>query len=181
MKGYVYKRCPCGTVRDAEGRRINCRKKHGSWSYVHELPTAPRTDAGGRPPRAASPPSARPERADRGIDKVKRGGYVETQRLEGRGVPRPVACRQGDASVLDPALLPRAHRALPPPRHSAISAWSTSRDTDVERLYVCMRELGRTAEPERPRPARSSDFCRPAPDPAGPPVERRRIDASTPL
>jgi integrase len=38
MKGFVYKRCPCGTIRDPNGKRINCQKKHGSWAYVHEGP-----------------------------------------------------------------------------------------------------------------------------------------------
>lgn len=38
MKGRVFKRCPCPTKRDANGRRVNCRKDHGSWSYVHDAP-----------------------------------------------------------------------------------------------------------------------------------------------
>ena len=63
MTGYVYKRCPCGTIKDGNGRRINCRKKHGSWTYVHELPSTsgrsftPQAGAalltGGPPPAAA--------------------------------------------------------------------------------------------------------------------------------
>jgi hypothetical protein len=41
MKGSTFKRCPCGTVRDAQGNRINCPKKHGTWYYAHELPPGP--------------------------------------------------------------------------------------------------------------------------------------------
>jgi hypothetical protein len=41
MKGYTYKRCHCGVVRDSGGKRVNCQKRHGSWYYVHELPPAP--------------------------------------------------------------------------------------------------------------------------------------------
>lgn len=33
MRGHIFKRCPCGPVRDEQGNRINCPKKHGSWSY----------------------------------------------------------------------------------------------------------------------------------------------------
>ena len=41
MKGSTFKRCPCGTVRDAQGNRINCPKRHGTWYYAHELPPGP--------------------------------------------------------------------------------------------------------------------------------------------
>ena len=41
MKGHTYKRCPCGVLRDRDGRRINCHKKHGSWYYAHEVPASP--------------------------------------------------------------------------------------------------------------------------------------------
>jgi len=38
MKGHTFKRCPCGSVRDEKGERINCPKRHGTWYYAHELP-----------------------------------------------------------------------------------------------------------------------------------------------
>ncbi len=41
MKGYTFKRCPCGSIRDEQGKRVNCPKRHGSWTYVHELPPGP--------------------------------------------------------------------------------------------------------------------------------------------
>ena len=41
MKGHTYKRCPCGVLRDRDGRRINCQKKHGSWYYAHEISASP--------------------------------------------------------------------------------------------------------------------------------------------
>ncbi|GII25466.1 site-specific integrase [Planosporangium mesophilum] len=41
MRGSVFKRCQC---RDANGKRIkNCRKPHGSWSYVVDAGTDPET------------------------------------------------------------------------------------------------------------------------------------------
>ena len=40
MKGRVFKRCTCPTKYDAKGKRINCRKDHGSWSYTHDAPDA---------------------------------------------------------------------------------------------------------------------------------------------
>lgn len=44
--GHVLKRCPCAPRRDAHGRRVNCAKRHGTWSFVHELP--PGSDGGRR-------------------------------------------------------------------------------------------------------------------------------------
>ena len=38
MSGHVYKRCPCDVQRDANGRKINCPKSHGSWNFVANLP-----------------------------------------------------------------------------------------------------------------------------------------------
>ena len=82
MKGHTYKRCPCGTIRDAEGRRINCSKKHGSWYYVHEL----RPTANGRR-RQTSKGGFTTEREARralteALDKVNRASYVEPTRLK---------------------------------------------------------------------------------------------------
>ncbi|MGH3262331.1 MAG: Arm DNA-binding domain-containing protein, partial [Trebonia sp.] len=34
MKGSTFKRCSCPVVKDEKGRRLNCPKRHGSWSYV---------------------------------------------------------------------------------------------------------------------------------------------------
>src|SRR5579872_5923364 len=43
MKGSTFKRCTCPVVRDAKGRRLNCQKKHGSWSYVLDIGIDPAT------------------------------------------------------------------------------------------------------------------------------------------
>ena len=58
MRGHTYKRCPCGVLKDAKGKRVNCAKRHGTWFYVHELPPLPN---GKRRQtfRVASRPSAR--------------------------------------------------------------------------------------------------------------------------
>lgn len=38
MAGHVYKRCPCGVVRDGSGRKVPCPKAHGSWAFVADVP-----------------------------------------------------------------------------------------------------------------------------------------------
>ncbi|MBS2963813.1 tyrosine-type recombinase/integrase [Actinocrinis puniceicyclus] len=43
MKGSTFKRCTCPVVKDAKGRRQNCQKKHGSWSYVLDIGIDPAT------------------------------------------------------------------------------------------------------------------------------------------
>lgn len=43
MRGSVVKRCPCPVEHDTKGRRKTCRKPHGSWSYVANLPPDPTT------------------------------------------------------------------------------------------------------------------------------------------
>jgi integrase len=37
VKGSTFKRCTCPTVKDAKGKRVNCPKKHGSWSFHADL------------------------------------------------------------------------------------------------------------------------------------------------
>jgi integrase len=37
MKGSTYKRCPCPPIRDAEGKRVNCPKRHGTWQLVADV------------------------------------------------------------------------------------------------------------------------------------------------
>jgi integrase len=43
MKGTTYKRCPCPAKRRGDGKRINCTKKHGTWSYTVDVPLSPAT------------------------------------------------------------------------------------------------------------------------------------------
>ena len=38
MKGMTYKRCRCPARYNAAGKRLACAKKHGSWSYVIDVP-----------------------------------------------------------------------------------------------------------------------------------------------
>ncbi len=38
MKGSVYKRCTCEVKRNAKGDRLACKKDHGSWYYVADVP-----------------------------------------------------------------------------------------------------------------------------------------------
>ncbi|MDP9397271.1 MAG: Arm DNA-binding domain-containing protein, partial [Actinomycetota bacterium] len=38
MKGSVYKRCSCPVERDARGGRKACKLRHGSWTFVADVP-----------------------------------------------------------------------------------------------------------------------------------------------
>jgi len=83
MKGRVFKRCPCPARRDAKGRRINCRKDHGSWSYVHDAP-----DTGDGKRRQVmrggfSTSDQAQEALNLALATIARGEYIET----GSGVP----------------------------------------------------------------------------------------------
>src|SRR5215217_144969 len=37
MRGSIRKRCPCPVTYSATGRRLACKKDHGSWTYVVDL------------------------------------------------------------------------------------------------------------------------------------------------
>ena len=38
MSGHVYKRCTCPAQRGPDGRKLNCQRSHGSWTFVAWLP-----------------------------------------------------------------------------------------------------------------------------------------------
>ena len=38
MKGATFKRCQCAPRRNAQGKRLACPKRHGSWGYVVDVP-----------------------------------------------------------------------------------------------------------------------------------------------
>jgi integrase len=38
VKGSVYKRCTCPLQRNARGGRLACKKEHGSWYYIADVP-----------------------------------------------------------------------------------------------------------------------------------------------
>ncbi len=151
MRGHTYKRCPCGTTRDAQGRRVACPKKHGSWYYVHEAPP----DAQGRRRQVARGgfPTERAARAalNEALADVGRGSYVPATRqtvgefldhwLAGKGRLRPSTRRSYDEHVklyLRPGL-----------GHIRITEL---RDVDVERLYAAMGEIGRDDSGRQPSP-----------------------------
>src|SRR3954469_4547174 len=81
MKGQIWKRCPCGDVRDNAGRIVNCPKRHGSWYYRHDVPPA----ADGRR-RQVKRGGFQTEREARDalndvLARLARGSYVEQRRL----------------------------------------------------------------------------------------------------
>ncbi len=58
MQGTTYKRCKCPVRRNAAGKRLACPKKHGTWSYVVDVPLS---DAG---------------RREHGRQQITRGGFA---------------------------------------------------------------------------------------------------------
>lgn len=83
MKGRVFKRCTCPSKYDAKGKRINCRKAHGSWTFTHDGPELP--DGKRRQVvRGGFTTSTEAEEAlTASMAAVQRGEFVET----GRSVP----------------------------------------------------------------------------------------------
>jgi integrase len=141
MKGHTFKRCPCGTVFDEKGKRINCPKKHGSWYFAHELPPGP--DGKRRQSKAGGFPTEREARRamNSAIGEVQSGTWVDypkvtvgeylDQWLAGKATLRSSTRRSyGEhiALYLKPGL---GHLKL-----------SELTDLEVERLYAAMRELG---------------------------------------
>ncbi len=141
MKGHTYKRCPCGTLRDAQGRRVNCNKRHGSWYFAHDLPAD--TAAGRRQEKKGGYATEREARKalNESLARLDRGTYVERTRqtvgeyldqwLEGKGRLR-TSTRRSYQEHIDLYLRPGlGHLRL----HDL-------REVDIERLYAAMAQLG---------------------------------------
>ena len=168
MKGHTFKRCPCGTLRDGQGRRVNCPKRHGSWFYAHELPG----DQFGKRRQVKKGGFATERDARKALNdalgQLNRGTHVEAGRqtvgayldqwLDGKASLRSTTSR-GYRSNIELYLRPGlGHLRL-----------SDVREVDVERLYVALRQLGRAdvqATPELTRllEARRKPAARPLRD-----------------
>jgi integrase len=141
VKGHTYKRCPCGPVRDEDGRRINCPKKHGSWYYKHELPPT----AGGRRRQATRGGFATEKEARRALtqalEKVNRGGYVAPTRLKvGEYLDQWLAGKAALRANTRRSYISHVELYLRPGiGHLRLV---DLRETDIERLYVLVRLLG---------------------------------------
>ena len=151
MKGHTFKRCPCGTLRDEQGRRVNCARKHGSWYYAHELP--PGQDGSRRQSKVGGFSTEREARKalNDALAGVHRGTLVEITRqkvgeyldlwLAGKGGLRSSTRRSYQEHVelyLRPGL---GHLRL-----------ADLRDIDIERLYAAMRRLGQDWGDSKPTP-----------------------------
>jgi integrase len=153
MKGATFKRCGCSPVTDAEGRRVACRKRHGTWWYSHDLPPGAdgsrrRTRTGGFPTQKAAA-----EAMQESMSAFARGDRIEPVRMTvaeffeqwvaSKGTLRSSTRRSYEEHIrlyFKPGL---GHLRL-----------ADLRDHDVERLYAAMRQLGQ--EPE----GRPSDVLR---------------------
>jgi integrase len=145
VKGHTFKRCPCGSVYDDQGNRINCPKKHGTWYYAHELPP----DGSGKR-RQTRKGGFRTEKAARAamndaIAKATTGTWFEYPKITvadyldewiaGKTTLRSSTFRSYRESItlyLKPGL---GHLKL-----------GDLRDVEVEALYAAMRELGTQEE-----------------------------------
>ena len=153
MKGHTFKRCPCGPLRDDAGARVNCTKRHGTWSFVHELPP----DASGRR-RQVKKGGFTTEREARvalneALGNLHQGTYTAPTRqtvgeyldqwLGGKSKLRS-STRRSYREHLDLYLRPGiGHVRL-----------TDLREQDIERLYAAMGQLG------QPSPAPSYELDR---------------------
>ncbi len=143
MKGHVFKRCVCGAVRDAQGKRVNCNKRHGTWSFVHELPS----DGKSRRKQSTRGGFATEREAQAALTealaKMDHGTYVAPSRqtvgeyldqwLDGKGRLRS-STRRSYQEHLDLYLRPGiGHVRL-----------TELREVHLERLYAAMTQLGQT-------------------------------------
>jgi len=77
MKGSTFKRCTCPVVKDEKGRRVNCPKRHGSWSYVLDIGKDPVTGKRLQEKKGGFPRQTDAQEAlNKLIAKVQAGTYV---------------------------------------------------------------------------------------------------------
>ena len=165
MKGHTYKRCPCGVVTDADDRRVNCNKRHGSWFFIHDLPP----DASGKRRQARKGGFATEREARKALNdalsRIDQGSYVKPTRqsvgeyldqwLDGKGKLR-ASTRRSYREHIDLYLKPGlGHVRL-----------VELREVHIERLYAAMAQLGFPApehshELDRILAARAAPACAP--------------------
>jgi integrase len=142
VKGHTYKRCPCGTVRDAQGKRVNCPKKHGTWTFAHDLPPGP--DGQRRQFRAGGFATEREARRalTKALDEIIRGRYVEPTRVKvGDYLDQWLAGKAGLRSNTRRSYASHIELYLRPGiGHLRLL---DLRDTDIERLDAATRLLGK--------------------------------------
>jgi len=159
VRGSTFKRCPCRVVRNAAGRRVPCRKAHGSWWYAHEV--SPSADGGRR--------------------QVREGGFA-TEREAADAMQQSMAGRRSHADPAAPPILVGAYLDDWLAGKSRLRA-STQRsyaehlrlylkpalgfirlielrETEISRLYGAMRQLGQPVEGHRTDVLRRLDAAR---------------------
>ena len=162
MKGHTYKRCPCGTLRDDDGRRVNCAKKHGSWCYVHPLPP----DAHGKRRQATKGGFASEREARQALNQalaaVTQSGYVEPTRLTvGEYLDQWIAGKAGLRSNTRRSYQGHIDLYLKPGLgHVRLTEL---RDVHIERLYAVLPLVGRSCRTTTCRTSSpASSPCAPA-------------------
>ncbi len=82
MKGSTFKRCTCPAAYNAKGKRLNCPKKHGSWSYIADVGVDPVTGKRKQDKRGGFPTQdAAQEALTELLARVARNEYVPDARI----------------------------------------------------------------------------------------------------
>ena len=77
MKGSTFKRCTCPAKYNAKGVRLNCPKKHGSWSYIADVGVDEATGKRKQAKRGGFPTQeAAQEALNELLAKLQQGSYV---------------------------------------------------------------------------------------------------------
>jgi integrase len=142
MTGHVEKRCSCPPQRDANGRKITCRKKHGSWRYMFD---APRTNPQKRNlvTKGGFRTEAEAQQALRqALAQVDTGTYIEDTRTTVAQFLREWMARKSDTGQLRPTTQ-RSYRQhidgylIPHLGHLTLVELRTAH---VDRLYAALRQ-----------------------------------------
>ncbi len=140
MKGHTFKRCSCPVVRDPIGRRLTCRKRHGTWWYAYELP--PGSDGVRRRVREGGFLTEREAAEAMTQSMVGLRGHVvpETRSTVAEYLDRWLASKASLRSSTRRSYAEHIRLYLKPGLgHRRLVELG---DTDVDQLYTAMRQLG---------------------------------------
>jgi integrase len=144
VNGSVFKRCPC---KPTGGRRAACKKDHGSWYYVHDLPTLPgvkrrRTMRGGYSSKSAAQVGLSESMA-----RFRQRGVAAEQDMRGRRMfladylPQWLADRQTIKSSTRAGYARHIRLYLVP--YLGHLRLEELRGEDIEAMYRSMRQPGK--------------------------------------
>jgi hypothetical protein len=139
MRGHTFKRCSCEQPDD--GSKRTCSKRHGSWYFAHDLPAGP----GGRRRQVKQGGFPTEREARRALNdsmaQVARGTWVEQTRMSvGEYLDIWIAGKRRLKASTRRSYCEHIELYLRPVLgHLRLTEL---RDTDIERLYAAMAQLG---------------------------------------